>query len=171
MRRNVLSTTVEIILTARAAAEAPCKRLCVFKSLSRSYVSSLCYFVKLNMLQKCKAANGQMFAQCACKHTVPVNCTAHRPQARNNRTRRLFCSRHAAGKYGFLQYAPLPGMTPCRRVVPDVSEGRIAFIFKGRQRQHSRPHSGAAEDFIPRDMTLCRRVSGHSDSTFKGAFA
>jgi hypothetical protein len=50
MRSNVLSTTAEIILISRAADEAPYKRLCVFKGLSMSYVSSLCYFVKLNML-------------------------------------------------------------------------------------------------------------------------
>jgi len=107
-------------------------------------------------------------------HTVPVNCTllfciAHRPQG-SNKTHRLFCSRHAAGKYGFLQDARLPGMTLCRRVVSDVSEGHNAFIFKGRQRQHSRPYSSAAEDCIFRDMT-CRRVSGHSDSIFKEALA
>ena len=49
-------------------------------------------------------------------------------------------------KYGFLQDAPLPGMT-CRRVVPDVSVGHNAFNFKGRQRQHSRSHSGAAPGY------------------------
>jgi hypothetical protein len=106
-------------------------------------------------------------------HTIPVNCTlvfciAHRPQG-SNKTRRLFCSRHMAGKYGFLQDARLPGMTLCRRVVLDVSEGHNAFIFKGRQRQHTRPDSGAAEECILRDMTLCRGVSGRSDSIFKGA--
>jgi hypothetical protein len=108
-------------------------------------------------------------------HTVPVNCTpvfciAHRPQGRNKK-RRLFCSRHAASKYGFLQDVFLPGMTPCRRMVPAVSEGHNAFIFKGRQRQHTSPHSGAAEDCILRDMTLCRRVNGHSESIFKEALA
>ena len=36
---------------------------------------------------------------------------------------------------------------------------------------NTHPHSGADEDCVLRDTTLCRRVSDHSDSTFKGAFA
>jgi hypothetical protein len=109
------------------------------------------------------------YAHSSCQLHTRVLCIAHRPRG-SNQTRRLFYYRHVAGKYGFLQDTRLPGMTLCRRVVPDVSVGHNAFIFKGRQRQHARPHSSAAEDCILRDMTLCCRVSGHSDS-LKEAFA
>lgn len=48
--------------------------------------------------------------------------------ARWNKTRRVFCCRHVAGKNVFLHDARLPGMTLCRRVAPDVSEGQCLHL-------------------------------------------